>query len=846
MHAFQAGVRALLLIVFAAALSACNRGGGGSALPPPGFDIRIPQATLIVVADSSSQMDVTVLSISFFAEDVDLSLVGVPAMFTASLSRTTIQSASGSSLLTVSAPVSATPGDYPITIRGVSGSLTVDRPLTVSIVVLPPDRFSLDLDVSTIDAHPGSGAATRVDVTPVGSFSAAVALSAVGAPPGFTTTFTPTSVPGGNGSADVAVTVDPSVAPGIYSFAVQGLGGTYTENKPIVVRVPAAPAASGLTLTSPPYAAVAIGSSTAVRIGVTRAPGVVGDVTLSAILPPLGLTPTFQASPCATGGTVMMLQAGAPLAPGLYSLTVQGVAGLSSGTTSLLVRVFSSPPAPDAWISRVEFAQSYFGESPRLVPGKPAVVRAHVLADSGSVTSPRVLLTATQGTSILGTLEMSGPVSLPTAEDPATLALSFTGSLPAGWVVNGAEIKIEVDPDESLTESDELNNAVRLRPTVANATGITLVIVPIILDGRTGTPPSLYDTLYRNWPFRDVNISVRQAYAVTSVPKVYSNGTGWSEVLAEISALRQSDNSSAYYYGVIKTDYSSGVAGMGYIGYPVAVGMDTSASVASHELGHNFGLRHAPCGNPTGVDASYPYTNGVIGSWGYNLGTGALYSPSSYRDLMTYCNPTWVSDYNYTIVHANVEPPFGRDVIPAPARPALLVSGTIDRHGAVRIHPLQRVVRPVPGHGPGSHWLVVERAAGGASAYPFTPVAVGCGPDAGRASHFALTIPDPGPLSRVAVELAGRTLHEIRATAAAGAASPSLTLTESGGRLAIRGDDALVPHATVTHVGAARTTLGLWLTGGRATLRTDRLPPGGRFEVDLVGGLEVRESTFPR
>jgi len=847
MPAFKSWVRILPLIVLVAALGACNRGGGGTSFPPPGFGIHLPQTSLIVVTDSSNQMDVTVYSITFFAEDVDLSLIGVPAALSASLSRTTVPSASGDALLTVSAQASANPGDYPITVRGVSGSLTVDRELTITVVQLPPDRFDLDLDVSTITAHPGSSAATRVDLTPVGSFSATVTLSGVGVPSGFTPTFAPPTVPGGNGRADVNVAVGPGVAPGIYSFTIQGTGGSFSETKPIVVRVPPAPTAAGVTLSSPPYAAVALGSSTAVRIGITRAPGVVGDVVLSAVFPPLGLTATFQSSPCATGGTVMTIQAGVPLAPGLYTLTLQGVAGLSSGTTGLLVRVFSSPPAPDAWVSRVELAQAYFGESVRLVPGKPALVRAHVLADTSSVTSPKVLLTATQGTSVLGTLQMSGPTTLPTAENPATLTSSFTGSLPAGWVVDGAEIKIEVDPDESLTESDELNNAVRVKPAVARATGMNLVIVPIILDGRTGTPPSLYDTLYRNWPLRDVNISVRQAYTVTSVPKVYSDGTGWSEVLSEIAALRASDNSSAYYYGVIRTDYSSGVAGMGYIGFPVAVGMDTSVNVASHELGHNFGLRHAPCGGASGVDANYPYTNGVIGSWGYNLGTGALYSPTGYRDLMTYCNPPWVSDYNYAIVHALLEPPFGRAVIPAPARPALLVSGTIDRHGAIRLHPLQRVVRPVPVHGPGSHWLVVERIGGGTSAYPFTPVEVGCGPDAGRTGHFALTIPDPGPMSRLAVELAGRTLHEIRATAAAGAAAdPSLTLADAGGQLTIGWDHSLFRYATVTHVGATRTTLGLWLEGGRATLPARDLPPGGHFEVNLINGLDVRRVTLPR
>lgn len=55
-------------------------------------------------------------------------------------------------------------------------------------------------------------------------------------------------------------------------------------------------------------------------------------------------------------------------------------------------------------------------------------------------------------------------------------------------------------------------------------------------------------------------------------------------------------------------------------------------------------LTHAPCG--TDGDPSYPYTDGNIGVWGYDFRTGTLVVPSR-PDLMSYCDPHWISDYNF-------------------------------------------------------------------------------------------------------------------------------------------------------------------------------------------------------
>ena len=44
----------------------------------------------------------------------------------------------------------------------------------------------------------------------------------------------------------------------------------------------------------------------------------------------------------------------------------------------------------------------------------------------------------------------------------------------------------------------------------------------------------------------------------------------------------------------------------------------------AHELGHNFGRNHAPCGSPPNVDPAYPYPGADIGTLGCDI-----FSPAS-------------------------------------------------------------------------------------------------------------------------------------------------------------------------------------------------------------------------
>jgi hypothetical protein len=80
-------------------------------------------------------------------------------------------------------------------------------------------------------------------------------------------------------------------------------------------------------------------------------------------------------------------------------------------------------------------------------------------------------------------------------------------------------------------------------------------------------------------------------------------------------------------------------AGLGYAG-------EDAAETMIHEIGHSHGRLHAPCGADD-PDPEYPYPDGSIGVWGYDLFEDVLLSPTGAFDFMGYCLPYWVSDYTY-------------------------------------------------------------------------------------------------------------------------------------------------------------------------------------------------------
>jgi hypothetical protein len=175
------------------------------------------------------------------------------------------------------------------------------------------------------------------------------------------------------------------------------------------------------------------------------------------------------------------------------------------------------------------------------------------------------------------------------------------------------------------------------------------------------------------YPAAKVDVSVHAPLPYSG--GIDAQGSGWSQVLNALVQLRANDGAppDVYYMGVFEPASSfqaycgggciAGLCGIGQspadatvracvgIGYSGA----ESATTAAHEVGHAHGRSHAPCGGASSPDPNFPYSGGGIGSWGYDLNTKQLIDPSQGKDIMGYCQPTWISDYNYDALFSRMQ-----------------------------------------------------------------------------------------------------------------------------------------------------------------------------------------------
>ena len=90
-----------------------------------------------------------------------------------------------------------------------------------------------------------------------------------------------------------------------------------------------------------------------------------------------------------------------------------------------------------------------------------------------------------------------------------------------------------------------------------------------------------------------------------------------------------------------------------YFATRAAFGDQRSEDTLVHELGHVHGLEHAPCDGEGDVDPAFPYPDGTIGVLGYDARTASFVPPDT-MDMMTYCYPRWISDYDYAKIAPHV------------------------------------------------------------------------------------------------------------------------------------------------------------------------------------------------
>jgi Pro-kumamolisin, activation domain len=192
--------------------------------------------------------------------------------------------------------------------------------------------FSLSSSASELSLTRSSKSLATITVTPENSFSGSVTLAVSGLPSGVTAAFSPTTT---SKTSTVTFTVNSSAAGGIYLLTITGTAGSLNSTTTITLTV----VVPSFSLTS------SAGSLTVPRAGsgnstisVAGENGFSGTVALGVSGLPSGVTAAFSPS-STTGTSTLTFKAGTTATAGIATVTVTGVSGALTSTTTIVLTV---------------------------------------------------------------------------------------------------------------------------------------------------------------------------------------------------------------------------------------------------------------------------------------------------------------------------------------------------------------------------------------------------------------------------------------------------------------------------------------------------------------------------
>jgi hypothetical protein len=661
------------------------------------------------------------------------------------------------------------------------------------------------------------------------------------------------SVGGGAGVAignNATHTFD-DVAPGVHTVALGGLAGncsvqgqnprsatvSASETTSLTFSVTCAATTGGLTVTVSGLPGAAEAAITVTGPGGFRR-DVAATTTLADLVP--GDYTVTAASVTAGGSTYT---------PSPSTTTMEVEAGATA--TVAVTYAATAGPTLNLSIAGLHLTQSIqtFDNTVPLVSGRGALLRVTALANGSNRVRAQVRVRLYRGNTEVRSVVIESPAdTVPTGRLDGEITTTWNTLVEGSLVESGLRVVAEVDPGNTVPEADESDNVFpasgRLALDVRAPPPLAITLVPVRQsandlqgDVTASNRRQYLDLASRMYPLPGYNAFVRDVYT-TSAPALQpddANGA-WLTVLNEIAALRADDPEVRHYYGVVRIGYSSGLAGLGFIGFGAAVGYDREGDrdrIAAHELGHTWGRQHAPCGNPSGPDPSFPYPNGRIGRIGWDPLSGLL-KPRELADIMGYCGNPWISDYSYQGVmdFRGTEPGIAQGRGP---RPALLVWGRIVDRRAV-LEPAFRIVsRAEPGR-PGPY-AVEGTAADGSRVFAatFDATEIADHPRAGRL--FALAVPvddgDASRLEQIRLTGPGIGMTTVRPPAALRTApAKPARLTSAAGGVSLQWDAAAHPMVMVRDARSGEVLS--FARGGSVTV------PATGADLELVASDGVR------
>jgi hypothetical protein len=673
--------------------------------------------------------------------------------------------------------------------------------------------------------------------------------------------------PGGFSQPVTATQTFSQVTPGSYTIAASSVTVGSSEyapsplNQSITVNGNAnASVRYGLATGNLAITINGLGTASSAAVTVTGPNSYSQAVTASSTI--FGLTPgTYTVNArdtTATGGTTETA-----------SPSAQSVAVVARQTGSATV-TYTPPPDGGTVNLRIagmyltQSAQNYAGSVP-LVRGRNGYLRVFVVANNSNAAAPAVRVRFFNGGVLPfdSTLILSPGISTPTVVDESSLSYSWNFSVPGSWIQPGLAVTAVVDPANAVVETDEADNVFPATGTalmdVRVVPALDVVFVPIVQRSlpasrnkgnvTTANMNQFLQSTQRMHPIESYTASVHADYTTFTADTLEAdNGNGaWGTILTELDAARVTEHSPKYFYGVAKVSYTSGVAGVAFVsvsgttpgsGARTALGWDwlpSGGTVAAHELGHNWGRNHAPCGGPAGIDPNYPHSDGSTGSYGVDISPTPVLHPATDSDIMGYCNNKWISDYTYNgVLSYLLNPSTPQTAVASQSvQPSLLVWGHI-RNGEIVLEPAFQVnTRPSLPAQPGPYTLEAMNQDGStAFTLSFTPTEVA---DAGGSQqNFVFAIPMSATraarLSSLRVRGGGR--QALSLASSTGAADSAVVQRMGGSHVALRWNATAQPMVMVRDAGTGQVLS--FARGGDVEFATSK------SQLDLVFSNGVR------
>ncbi len=302
----------------------------------PDFTVSVTPSSATVAPGGGATCTVAVSAVNGFAGDVVLTLGGLPAQASATITPPFVAGGTGTAQITLITAASLSPGGYPLTVTATGGGLT--RTAAVRLTVTPPPDFALAATPPSATVVAGGTAAYTSAITARNGFAGTVTPALTGLPAAVgTASFAPAAVAAA-GTTTLTVTTLPTAPPGQYPLTVTGVSGATSHSVTVTLVVTPPP---DFTMSVAPASVTVSRRQTAIYTITTASVGAfTGAVTFTTTGAPAGSSATVTPNPAAVPGTATLrVTTTSTTTRGTYLLRIAGTAGTTQHPVSVTLIV---------------------------------------------------------------------------------------------------------------------------------------------------------------------------------------------------------------------------------------------------------------------------------------------------------------------------------------------------------------------------------------------------------------------------------------------------------------------------------------------------------------------------